>query len=152
MIKTILWDVDGTLLDFDAAEKAAIRALFSEYALGQCTEGMLARYSEINAIWWQRLERKEITRKEVLVGRFEQFFEEYGIDTRIAAEFNEKYQPRLGETIVFRDDSPEIIKALKGNVKQGFRSLNVKHRTICMWTKLLASITLYILQRDFCLK
>ncbi|MBR5383669.1 MAG: YjjG family noncanonical pyrimidine nucleotidase [Clostridia bacterium] len=118
MIKTILWDVDGTLLDFDAAEKAAIRALFSEYALGQCTEGMLARYSEINAIWWQRLERKEITRKEVLVGRFEQFFEEYGIDTRIAAEFNEKYQPRLGETIVFRDDSPEIIKALKGNVKQ----------------------------------
>ena len=118
MINTILWDVDGTLLDFDAAEKAAIRALFSEYALGQCTEEMLARYSEINSIWWQRLERKEITRKEVLVGRFKQFFEEYGIDTQIAAEFNEKYQPMLGETIVFRDDSREIIKALKGRIKQ----------------------------------
>ena len=27
MIKTILWDVDGTLLDFLAAEEAAIRAM-----------------------------------------------------------------------------------------------------------------------------
>lgn len=118
MINTILWDVDGTLLDFDAAEKAAIRALFSEYALGECSEEMLSRYSEINSSWWQRLERKEISRQEVLVGRFEQFFSEYGIDTQIASEFNEKYQPMLGETIVFRDNSPEIIKALKGKVKQ----------------------------------
>lgn len=118
MINTVLWDVDGTLLDFDAAEKAAIRALFSKYALGECSEKMLSRYSEINSSWWQRLERKEISRKEVLVGRFVQFFSEYGIDTRIASEFNEKYQPLLGETIVFRDNSPEIIKALKGRVKQ----------------------------------
>lgn len=28
MIKTILWDVDRTLLDFDAAERAAIQSLF----------------------------------------------------------------------------------------------------------------------------
>ena len=28
MITTLLWDVDGTLLDFIAAEKAAIRKLF----------------------------------------------------------------------------------------------------------------------------
>ncbi len=29
MITTILWDVDRTLLDFDAAESAAIRSLFA---------------------------------------------------------------------------------------------------------------------------
>ena len=28
MINTILWDVDRTLLDFDAAERAAIQSLF----------------------------------------------------------------------------------------------------------------------------
>ncbi len=38
MITTLLWDVDGTLLDFIAAEKAAIRKLFREYHLGECTD------------------------------------------------------------------------------------------------------------------
>ena len=38
MIKTILWDVDRTLLDFDAAERAAIQSLFVEFGLGECSE------------------------------------------------------------------------------------------------------------------
>lgn len=37
MIQTILWVVDGTLLDFLAAEKAAIHRLFAEFGLGECT-------------------------------------------------------------------------------------------------------------------
>ena len=47
-IQTILWDVDGTLLDFLAAEEAAIRKLFAEFGMGECTDEMLARYSKIN--------------------------------------------------------------------------------------------------------
>lgn len=65
MITTILWDVDGTLLNFEAAEKAAIRALFQEFGFGVCTDEMLKRYSQINKIYWERLERKEVTRQEV---------------------------------------------------------------------------------------
>ena len=76
MITTILWDVEGTLLDFDAAERAAIRALFLQYGLGDCTDAMLKRYSEINVGFWKRLERGEITKQEVLLGRFTQFFGE----------------------------------------------------------------------------
>ena len=118
MIDTILWDVDNTLLDFNAAERAAIRTLFIEFGLGACTDEMLARYSQINNSFWQRLERNEITRQQVLLGRFEQFFSEYGIDTHIAPGFNDRYQLTLGDTIVFRDDSPSIIKALRGRVRQ----------------------------------
>ena len=33
MIKVILWDIDATLLDFLAAEKAAIRTCFKKYNL-----------------------------------------------------------------------------------------------------------------------
>ena len=33
MIKTILWDVDGTLLDFGAAERAAMLSLYREFGL-----------------------------------------------------------------------------------------------------------------------
>ena len=118
MISTILWDVDGTLLDFDAAERAAIRALFLQYGLGDCTDAMLGRYSEINVGFWKRLERGEITKQEVLLGRFVQFFGEYGVDPSIAAAFNADYQLKLGDTIVYRDDSFEIVRSLRGKVKQ----------------------------------
>ena len=73
-ITTVLWDVDGTLLDFIAAEKAAIRKLFREYHLGECTDEMLARYSKINRTYWVKLENGEMTKPEILVGRFRDFF------------------------------------------------------------------------------
>lgn len=118
MITTILWDVDGTLLDFAAAEKAAIRNLFEEYHLGECTDEMLLRYSRINKTYWERLERGEITKAEVLVGRFQEFFEAEGIDSAITLEFNQKYQIFLGDTIVYRDNSFQIVKSLQGKVRQ----------------------------------
>ena len=118
MISTILWDVDGTLLDFIAAEKAAIKTLFGEFNLGQCSDEMIKRYSEINKTYWQRLERGEITKQEVLVGRFKEFFKSEGIDISVVEEFNSLYQLRLGDTIVYHDDSLEIIKLLQGRVRQ----------------------------------
>lgn len=118
MIKTILWDVDGTLLDFLAAEKAAIRACFAQFGLGDCPEERIARYSAINQRYWRRLENGEITKPQVLVGRFEEFFAQEGIDPALAAPFNEEYQLRLGETVCFMDRSDALIARLRGRVRQ----------------------------------
>ena len=118
MISCLLWDVDGTLLDFHAAESAAIRSLFPEFSLGECTDAMVARYSLINEGFWQRLERNEITKPEVLVGRFAQFFREIGVPAELAPAFNRQYQDRLGDTIVYRDDSLALVRSLRGRVKQ----------------------------------
>ncbi len=118
MIDIILWDVDGTLLDFHAAEYAAVKSLFSEFDFGECTDEMIARYSMINDSFWKRLELGEMTKEQVLIGRFEQFFAEYGISTERVREFNEKYQLRLGDTIVYCDDSYNIVKGLKGKIRQ----------------------------------
>ena len=117
-VSTVLWDVDGTLLDFRAAESAAVKTLFREFDLGECTDGMVQRYSRINEGFWQRLERNEITKPQVLVGRFRQFFRDTGVPVELAEEFNRRYQVRLGDTIVFRDDSLSVVKALRGRVRQ----------------------------------
>lgn len=118
MTRVILWDVDGTLLDFHAAERVAIRKLFQRFGLGQCTDAMLERYGVINRRCWKRLEQGELTREQVLVGRFEEFLSSEGLDSSVAAEFNAAYQLTQGETIVYRDDSLEIVKSLRGKVKQ----------------------------------
>ena len=68
MIKVILWDVDATLLDFLAAEKAAIRSCFRKFGLGECSDEMLARYSSINKKYWENLstEKTKISTEKFL--------------------------------------------------------------------------------------
>ena len=118
MIKVILWDIDGTLLDFLKAEHVAINKCFEVLGLGECTDEMIARYSVINRKYWEKLERGESTKQEILVERFVEFFEKEGIQTDCAAAFNKEYQVRLGDTICFRDDSYSLVKDLKSRVKQ----------------------------------
>ena len=131
---TILWDVDGTLLDFAAAEEAAIRSLFADVSLGVCTDAMLARYSEINRNYWRALERGEMTKPEILTRRFEDFFAAEGLSGPSPAEFNAAYQTRLGDTIVYCDGSDKLVASLRGKVRQ----YAVSNGTVAAQTRKLA--------------
>lgn len=131
---TILWDVDGTLLDFGAAEEAAIRSLFADFGLGVCTDAMLARYSEINRNYWRALERGEMTKPEILTRRFEDFFAAEGLSGPSPAEFNAAYQTRLGDTIVYCDGSDKLVASLRGKVRQ----YAVSNGTVAAQTRKLA--------------
>ncbi len=118
MIKVLLWDIDGTILDFLMAEHEAIKKCYEVFGLGECTSEMIKKYSAINKKYWERLERSEVTKQEVLHGRFHEFFESEGISVENVEAFNREYQIRLGDTICFRDDSYELLKRLKDKVKQ----------------------------------
>ena len=117
-IKVVLWDIDATLLNFEKAEKAAINSLFEEFGFGVCTEEMLQNYMKINRRHWEALEKGTMEKPQVLVGRFQEFFGAYGLDVSQASAFNEKYQIRLGDTIVFNDNGYELVKGLQGKVLQ----------------------------------
>ena len=118
MFKVILWDVDATLLNFEKAEEAGIRGCFEKYNLGECTDEMLENYKVINRGYWQAMERGEIEKPVLLVKRFEDFLNAYGLDASVAAGFNELYQVLLGETVVFYDHALETVLALKGKILQ----------------------------------
>lgn len=118
MIKVLLWDVDGTLLDFLESERVGIRRGFARLGLGECTDEMLADYSTINRRYWERLERGELTKPQVLEGRFVEFFTKYGVPTDRIAEFNHGYQKDLGETICFREGALETLRELSPVVLQ----------------------------------
>lgn len=118
MTRLILWDIDGTILDFLLAEKAAIKACFEKLHLGNCTDQMISRYSQINVGYWKKLEKGEMSKSEILVGRFRDFFKEYGIDETKAEAFNSEYQIRLGDTTVFTPTARETLFKLKGKIIQ----------------------------------
>ncbi len=113
MYKYILWDIDGTVLNFLASEAYAIRTLFKKYNIGECSDEMLKLYSAINLKYWQKLERNELTKREILLGRFHEFFGIIGADITIAESFNEDYQVTLGDHIEFVDKAKEILLSQK---------------------------------------
>ncbi len=78
MLEFLFLDLDDTILDFHKAERLALGKTFRAFGL-EPTEAVMARYSQINKAHWERLERKELTREQVLVGRFAQLFAESGL-------------------------------------------------------------------------
>ena len=78
MIDTLFLDLDDTILDFHKAEHLALGKTLRSFGL-EPTQAVLDRYSQINRAHWQMLERKELTREQVLVGRFAALFQERNI-------------------------------------------------------------------------
>ncbi len=115
--KTILWDVDGTLLDFLYAQRVCIRNCFARMGRS-VTEEMLAGYSEINASYWRSFELGQITREELLSGRFYEFFEKYGIEDASPDAFRMAYEKGLGEVYRYMENSYDICGRLYGRIKQ----------------------------------
>ncbi len=79
MIRNIFFDLDDTLFDFKRAESEAIRETFIKLGIEHSDES-ISLYSKINRSCWEMLERRELTRAEVLTKRFELLFSTLGIE------------------------------------------------------------------------
>lgn len=91
---------------------------FIKFNLVECTDAMISRYAEINKRYWKRLEAGEITKEQVLLDRFSEFFQKEDICCDHVKEFNAEYQVRLGDKIFFNDNSKDLLERLNGRVKQ----------------------------------
>lgn len=113
----ILWDVDGTLLDFDYSLDQALTKCLAEIGV-DATDELKATYMKINDGWWKRLERGEVTKAQLLPGRFTDLFAVYDIDCPDLSLFLEHFQEYLGSCFSYIDNSLEIVKSLKGKCRQ----------------------------------
>jgi len=111
----ILFDADGTLFDYDAAERVAIETAFGDF--GHAFEPRFADvYAEVNRLTWLEFERGEITQERLRTRRFERLFDEVGI-REDAGRFSARYLERLSERADLVDGSLEILAALRGRVR-----------------------------------
>ncbi len=109
---TLLFDIDHTLLDFDATERAALRQLFEDEQL-EWTDEREARYRTINQSLWKALERGEVTRDEVITSRFVTFFAEQG-RTVDGSRMDTRYRTYLSQGTELIEGAIELLDALKG--------------------------------------
>ncbi len=116
--KILLWDLDGTILDFAEAQRNALLKGFKLHKLGNCTDSMIASYDKINHNYWQKIEKNEIAKKDALEQRFIDFFDLYSLDKSKAKTFNDEYQINLGDTIAFTPNAFETLKYLNNKVIQ----------------------------------
>ncbi|MCH5269605.1 MAG: YjjG family noncanonical pyrimidine nucleotidase [Lachnospiraceae bacterium] len=113
----ILWDADNTLLNFDYSQRFAISKSLEEIGVTP-TEEMIKTYSDINENWWKRLERGEVTKPQLLTGRFIDLFAAYELVCEDMPGFCKRYQEYLGSIYRYIDNSLEICKSLVGKCRQ----------------------------------
>lgn len=110
MYQYIFLDLDDTILDFHKAEAIAVAKAFASVGVTP-TEDLIRRYSEINKLHWQMLERGECTREQVLVERFAHLFRERDIDAS-ALKCKKAYEELLRVGHYFIPGAEEILSYL----------------------------------------
>ena len=110
MYKFLLLDLDDTILDFQKAEHIALCRTLEAFGLPP-TDRVCARYSDINRMHWEMLERKELTREQVLVGRFQMLFAEYGIDV-VPVRCARRYEANLSQGHYFLPGAEGAVERL----------------------------------------
>ena len=108
--KTLLFDLDETLLDFGASEDVALQKLFTDQQF-TLTPEIKNNYKGINQSLWKAYEYGEIDRDEVVNTRFALLFEQYGIEVDGAA-IEQNYRKYLSEGHHLIEGALELIELL----------------------------------------
>jgi len=112
----ILFDADGTLFDYDRAERHALEKACRMHRL-EYSERLLERYRKINSALWRQLEEGFITSAEIRVERFRSLLCELGLDAASAPELAQDYLSHLAQGAYLIDGAEEICRYLAPNYR-----------------------------------
>lgn len=111
----LLFDADGTLLDFDRSESLAIQETAAHFC-PEKTNAAEERYHRINAALWERFNKGEITRSELLLSRFSQLCEALALQAD-PAEMNRYYMRCLATHADLLPGAEEVLRDLSSRYK-----------------------------------
>ncbi len=108
--KYILFDLDGTLFDYDMAEAKALKAAFVKFGIAY-NSSCLQIYRRLNSDLWRQYEAGNVTQDALKVKRFELLGAEMGIPIDPAG-FSEIYLNYLAQGTDLIDGSENVLKYL----------------------------------------
>lgn len=107
----ILLDVDGTLLDFDTAEKLGMQVVLKEYGFDPRPE-FLKLYHKINGEAWSAFEQGEVTKERLVCDRFTTFFAALGKEVD-GSQVEALYRRQLDGMAILIDGALDICGYLR---------------------------------------
>ena len=110
MIKTVLLDLDDTILDFKMSERVALTKTLNELSI-EPTEEIIKKYSKYNISQWKRLELGEISREEVKVNRYKLLFDDIKVDVS-PQKATAIYEENLAHGHYFVDGAKEMLYSI----------------------------------------
>lgn len=110
-MKLFFVDVDDTLLDFQSACKSALAETCRRCNIPY-SDAIQSVYERINNAFWKKLERREITKSELVATRFLRFLTEIG-STADAGKVNAVYWECLSHSAQLIPGATEFVKELK---------------------------------------
>ncbi len=113
MLKTILFDIDNTLLSFDEYVKESMKNGFKKFGIGRYEDEMFYIFNQINTGLWQAIEKGEIDFEELQKKRWNMIFECLGI-TADGEAFEKYFRECLFESAIPVDGAIELLKYLCG--------------------------------------
>lgn len=108
--KTLLFDVDDTLLDFQDTENQALQKLFAAQGI-QMTDTLKQTYQTLNHGLWQDFEKGKLTREQVTNERFGLFFATLGKMVDSAA-LEKQYRGFLNQGHKLLGNSDQVLAQL----------------------------------------
>ncbi len=108
--KKILFDLDGTLLDFEKTEKAALTKTFGEIGI-EPSEENIKTYAKINEKLWKQLEEGSIEKEKLKTERFRLFFNAVNVISD-ETKASDSYIKNLSETIFYIEGAVKICEEL----------------------------------------
>lgn len=110
---TLLFDVDNTLLDFDANEKESFKSMILDKG-EEYSEELYETYKKMNHRMWEAVERGEITIDDVLYTRFSKLMNMYRKEVD-GIEYENTYRFYLNRGIQEMPNVHEVLSELKKN-------------------------------------
>ena len=108
--KFLLFDLDHTLLDFDAAEDVALTQLLKEEGVTDI-QAYKDYYVPMNKSLWKDLELKKIRKQELVNTRFSKLFSHFGIE-KDGVYLAERYQFFLAQQGQLFSGAMELLDSL----------------------------------------
>lgn len=111
----IMFDSDGTLLDFAHSERTAFFLTFKHFGV-PVTDEDCENYSRINDSCWKMFERKEITKPELCRLRFSRLADSLGVEYD-AMEVNDYYMNMLATDGTMLPETESVLNGLWGKIE-----------------------------------
>ena len=142
LIKSVFFDLDHTLWDFEKNSELSFKKIFTKYTITINFEKFIKAYIPINFRYWKLYRNGEISKEFLRYNRLKEVFNlfDYEIDDKIINNISHDYIEFLPENNKLMDGAIEILEYLKPKyrlfiITNGFREVqdkklknsNIKH-------------------------